>query len=68
MPALDNVTTTTQFTVAAREVDFVTRFNRNWDALRDIMGIMRPIRKAPGTTLVSYTATVDGDLQGGTSV
>lgn len=44
--------------VTAREVDFVTRFNDNWDALRNIMGIMRPIRKAPGTQLISYTADV----------
>lgn len=49
--------------VTAREIDFVTRFNRNWDALRNIMGIMRPIRKAPGTKLVSYTASVS--LQSG---
>lgn len=45
--------------VKAREIDFVTRFNQNWDALRDILGIMRPIRKSNGTQLVSYTATVD---------
>lgn len=54
--------------VTAREVDFVTRFNDNWDALRTIMGIMRPIRKAPGTKLVSYTADValeDGDVEPG---
>lgn len=44
--------------VTAREIDFVTRFGDNWDALRNIMGIMRPIRKAAGTTLVSYTASV----------
>jgi hypothetical protein len=54
--------------VTAREIDFVTRFNDNWDALRAIMGIMRPIRKAPGTQLVSYTADValeDGDVEPG---
>lgn len=44
--------------VTAREVDFVTRFGDNWAALRNILGIMRPIRKAPGTSLVSYTASV----------
>lgn len=44
--------------VTAREIDFVTRFGDNWDALRNILGIMRPIRKTPGTTLKSYTATV----------
>lgn len=44
--------------IAAREIDFVTRFGKNWDALRQILGIMRPIRKAPGTKLVSYNASV----------
>ena len=54
--------------VRAREVDFVTRFNDNWESLRQIMGIMRPIRKAPGTALVSYTADValeDGNVEPG---
>lgn len=68
MAVKTNVTTTAQFTTAAREVDFVTRFTDNWDALRIILGIMRPIRKAPGTKLVSYKASVDGDLVGGASV
>ena len=44
--------------ITAREIDFVTRFNDNWDALRNILGIMRPIRRAPGSTLVSYTSDV----------
>lgn len=54
--------------VTAREVDFVTRFADNWEALRNILGIMRPIRKAPGTQLISYTADVtleSGDVQPG---
>ena len=54
--------------VTAREIDFVTRFSDNWDALRNILGIMRPIRKAPGTSLISYTASVtleDGDVDAG---
>ena len=51
--------------VTAREIDFVSRFGRNWDALRNILGIMRPIRKAPGSQLISYTADVtleDGNV------
>ena len=44
--------------VTAREIDFVSRFGSNWDALRKILGVMRPIRKAPGTRLVAYTASV----------
>lgn len=54
--------------ITAREEDFVTRFNDNWEALRNILGIMRPIRKAPGTSLVSYSADVtleDGDVEAG---
>ena len=44
--------------VKAREIDFVSRFGDNWDALINIMGIMNPIRKAPGTSLVSYTSDI----------
>lgn len=44
--------------VTAREMDFVSRFNQNWDALREIIGISRPIRKAPGSKLVSYKSSV----------
>ena len=54
--------------VTAREQDFVSVFNLNWDALRKILGIMRPIRKTPGTQLVSYTASValeSGDVEPG---
>ena len=63
-------TTTSEFSnVNAREVDFVTRFNLNWQSLRDIIGISNPIRKAAGTKLVSYKASMkDEALQGGTGV
>lgn len=44
--------------VTARELDFVTRFTENWDALSRILGIVRPIRKTPGTKLTSYNAGV----------
>lgn len=55
-------------TILPRELDFVSRFGKNWDALRDILGIMRPIRKAPGTQLSSVKASVtlaDGDVDPG---
>lgn len=55
MPAKANLTKASDITVKAREVDFVSRFTQNWNSLREIMGIMRPIRKQPGTTLTSYT-------------
>jgi hypothetical protein len=54
--------------ITAREIDFVTRCGQNWEALREILGIMRPIRKAPGSQLISYTASVDlesGDVDPG---
>lgn len=44
--------------VTAREIDFVSRFGKNWEALQEILGVMRPIRKTPGTALISYTADV----------
>lgn len=44
--------------VTAREIDFVTRFGQNWEALREVLGITAPIKKEPGTKLVSYTASV----------
>lgn len=53
-----NLTTVADITVRAREIDFVTRFTKNWDALREILGIVRPIVKQPGTTLTSYEATL----------
>ena len=54
--------------ILPREIDFVSRFGRNWDRLRELMGIMRPIRKAPGTTLSLVKASVtleDGDVDPG---
>ena len=54
--------------VTARELDFVTRFGKNWQALQEILGIMRPIKKQAGTQLKSYTAKVDlesGDVDPG---
>lgn len=54
--------------ITAREIDFVTRFGQNWDALREVLGIMRPIKKAAGTQLKSYTASIaleSGDVNPG---
>lgn len=52
------VTKVENIDVTAREIDFVTRFDRNWKQLMDLMGIMRPIRKQAGTVLKSKTASV----------
>ena len=54
--------------VTSREIDFVTRFADNWDQLTQIIGISRPIKKAPGSHLISYTADVtleSGSVQAG---
>jgi hypothetical protein len=56
--AKNGLTKQSDITILAREIDFVSRFTRNWDALREVMNIMRPICKAAGTTLVSYNADV----------
>ena len=61
--AKEGLTKTTDFQVAAREIDFVTRFARNWDALKQILGITRPIVKENGTTLKTYTATSVNGLE-----
>ena len=63
MPAKTNLIMTNDIQVTAREIDFVTRFERNWQHLRDILGIMRPIKKTPGAVLKSKYA--EGTLQDG---
>lgn len=65
------VTKAADITITVREVDFVTRFARQWDHLREIMGIMRPIKKAAGTKLTSKYATVtleDGNVAEGATI
>lgn len=58
MAVTPNTITTDNFNLQARAVDLADRFDSNWEALREILGIMRPIRKTPGTRLVSYKTTV----------
>lgn len=55
--ARENIITSNDITVTAREIDFVTSFARNWQHLQDIMRITRPIRMTPGTVLKSKYAT-----------
>lgn len=61
--AKENLIHSADIQVAAREKDFVTRFENNWEHLREILGIMRPIRKQPGAVLKSKYA--EGTLQSG---
>ena len=69
--AKENLTVSANIQTTAREVDFVTRFAKNWQSLRDIMGIMRVVRKEPGTVLKSKYATVvlqSGDVGEGENI
>lgn len=59
MAVTENTITTGNFDLQAKAIDLADRFDQNWEALREILGIMRPIRKIPGTRLVSYKATVE---------
>lgn len=54
----DNLTMSADIAISPREIDFVSRFQNSWEHLREIMGIMRPIRKQPGAVLKSKTAKV----------
>ncbi len=62
---------TTDISVKAREVDFVTRFGSNWQALMDVLGIMRPIEKTAGTQLVASKVSLtleDGTVAEGEQI
>ena len=56
--AKENLITKADIQINPREVDFVSRFARNWDHLRDIMGIMRPVKKQPGSVIKIKKANV----------
>ena len=52
-----------QIHVRAREIDFVTSFGKNIQALLDVMGITRMIKKDNGSVLKAKT--VKGTLESG---
>lgn len=56
--AKENLTKSANINVAAREIDFVTRFGQNWQHLLQILGIMRPIKKQNGAVLKSKKASI----------
>lgn len=58
-----NMTGNAQIQIRAREIDFVTSFGKNIQALLDVMGIARMIRKENGSAL--KVRTVEGVLQSG---
>ena len=61
--APDGMTGSAQVQVMAREIDFVTSFGKNLQALLDILGITRMIRKENGSEL--KTKKVKGTLKSG---
>lgn len=63
MSAKTNTVMAADIQTTAREIDFVTRFGRNWEHLRDIMGVSRKIEMLPNTVLKSKYA--QGTLQDG---
>lgn len=71
MAVTENTTMTSNISVEVKEIDFISRFEQTWQALREIMGIMRPVRKAPGTKLVASKAEIvlqDGNVAEGDEV
>ena len=53
-----NLTMSANIEVRAREIDFVTRFVDTWESLREILSIMRMIKKENGTVLKTKSASI----------
>lgn len=53
-----NLTMSANIEVRAREIDFVTRFGDTWESLREVLSVMRMIRKENGTVLKTKSASV----------
>ena len=71
MAAKAGTTKKADLEVVAREVDFVSRFADQWTHLREIMNILRPVRKQAGTQLTSKYAMValkDGNVAEGDEI
>lgn len=71
MPAKENLTMSSDITVKAREVDFVSSFGRDMSAMAEVFDITQFIEKVNGTELVSKRATVvlqDGKIGEGEEV
>ncbi len=58
MSVTPNTTTSENINVDKKVIDFVERFNMNWNAFREIVDIMRPIKKPLGTRLRSYRVDI----------
>lgn len=51
MPAQSGVITTQNIDITVREIDFVNRFQTNFQQLQEMMGVVRPIRKENGSKI-----------------
>ena len=56
--AKTNLTKSADIQVTMRAMDFASRFAENWEHMRNLLGIMRPIKKNPGTKLMSKYAVI----------
>lgn len=66
-----NLTKTADIQINPREIELAARFSLTWEHLRNILGIMRPIRKEPGAVLYSKKATLtlqDGNIGEGEEI
>ena len=58
MAVKTNTTKAANISATARAIDFVSRFQANWEGLLEILNVSRPIEKAPGTILKAYNASI----------
>ena len=71
MAVTTNTTKANNISVAVKELDFISRFEQTWQALQEILGIMRPVRQQPGTKLVASKASIvlaDGNVAEGDEI
>lgn len=54
----EGLTVSSDIELKAREIDFTTRFPRDWTALQQIMGVSRLIERVAGTKLTSKYAEI----------
>lgn len=69
--AKENITKSADIQITPRVIYLANTFGRNWDHLREIMGITQPIKKQPGAVLKSKVAHVElqsGDVGEGEAI
>lgn len=57
--AVTSITVKEGATISPRIIDFVTQFQADWSHFNQVMGILRPIKKAPGSKLVTRSVKVN---------